>query len=155
MAFVISGMQFWEANELSHGTSLIPTAIFCLLSAPVHIIWSTSAHLGGCQMGVEQKGPSKASLAKWKSITTKQTSFSLQSIISFPHAGEKQTQINKYSNQFLICYRQFVSFLVAYSTFYHLLSQKKSKPFHKPMHFMVFILHSCVIPATENPGYFL
>lgn len=106
-------------------------------------------------MGVEQKGPSKASLAKWKSITTTQTSFSLQSIISFPHAGEKQTQINKYSNQFLICYRQFVSFLVAYSTFYHLLSPKKSKPFHKPMHFMVFILHSCVIPATENPGYFL
>lgn len=99
------------------------------LSAPVHITWSTSAYLGGCQMGMQQTGPRKASLDKWKSITSKQTSFSLQSIISFPHAGERQNQINNYSAQSLNCYRRFISFLVAYNAFSHLQSQKNQSDF--------------------------
>lgn len=53
IAFVVSGMQFWAANELSHGTSRIPTPASCTLNAIAQIIWNTSAHLGGWQMGTE------------------------------------------------------------------------------------------------------
>ena len=53
IAFLVSGMQFWAVNELSHGTSRIPTHAFCTLNAIAHIIWNTSAHLGGWQIGSE------------------------------------------------------------------------------------------------------
>lgn len=47
IAFVASGMQFWAANELSHGKSRIPTPAFYMLNAAALVIWHTSAHLGG------------------------------------------------------------------------------------------------------------
>lgn len=47
IAFVVPGMQFWVANELSHGTSQIPTHTCGELDAIAHIIQNTSAHLGG------------------------------------------------------------------------------------------------------------
>lgn len=109
-------------------------------------------------MGVKPKEPRKDSLAKWKSIMPKQTTLNLQSTISFPHAGERQNQINNYSNQSLNCYSQLVSFLVAYNAFSHLQSQKIkaiSQIYVLYNTARVIILHPCVIPTVENPGYFL
>lgn len=129
MAFVISGMQFWEANELSHRTSPVPTATFCMLSAPAHIIWSTSAHLGGCQMRVEQKEPRKASQAKWKSITPKPTSFSLQ---------RWKAKSNQWLFKSILELLQPFGFLfICLQCIFPSVITKKSNRFHKPMYFMV------------------